>query len=321
MNTRWLFPVLALLFLGFYSCSTFKKVGNNLGDGIKGQADTIGFNLSSGVVEGFTNEAAKKKLNVLMDSLVQGAVSGLNTQLAEIPVDSIGIRLVGSLRDRLSDKAFRDSLSLLIADLLKATGSQGRQELELVLDRVIEKIGSEATTGSLSRIREELLGDKTAEALQVLMAKTLAGIASDSSAAALREQLIGSKTNIAITAIVDSAMMAVARRFNSEISPALNKDIGFLQKNAKELLLFLALLAIGIIAFVWYQRRRYLKMTTLISSQIYEMQNQESYDELTKRIKSKAIELGLEPQLRKLLKENGLSGEESWKNHQGKSSN
>ena len=86
------------------------------------------------------------------------------------------------------------------------------------------------------------------------------------------------------------------------------------------MLIILGLVALGIIAFTWYQRRKYLRISSLISAQIFEMPNQESYDELTLRIKKNAMEAGLEPSLRKILDTNGLLGKEAWDNYLKKKS-
>jgi hypothetical protein len=52
-------------------------------------------------------------------------------------------------------------------------------------------------------------------------------------------------------------------------------------------------------------------MTTLVASQIYSIPDQNAYDDLTARIKEKATIAGVEPDLRKVLEQNGLLGKES----------
>ena len=54
-------------------------------------------------------------------------------------------------------------------------------------------------------------------------------------------------------------------------------------------------------------------MVALLTKQIHDIPDQQVYDTVTARIKNEAVTAGLEPTLRKVLKENGLINTEAWK--------
>ncbi len=143
---------------------------------------------------------------------------------------------------------------------------------------------------------------------------------------AFRDELLGEKTNAAITRIadtlvshiVDSAIVKLAYRYRSDINPLVEGDIGFINKNAKSLLLTLGAIAGAIILLVWRSRLKYLQLTTLLTKHINAIPDQNIYDGVTAKIKDDALTAGLEGQLRDLLMKNGLIGSSNWESHVAK---
>ena len=71
-------------------------------------------------------------------------------------------------------------------------------------------------------------------------------------------------------------------------------------------------MAAAIIYLVWRNRQKYLRLVALLTSQINVIPDQSMYDRLTNNIKQRAIETGVEPYLRKVLKDNGMLGTTEW---------
>lgn len=309
-----------LLFLLFitisgFGCGLFNDMGSRVGAGLNEQTDSIGYRLVSGISSGLEDSTNQEKIKRLAGMLVAEMASSLDSNLASIDPDTLIGRFFLSLRGHLSDPAFRDSLSALARSLLADAGAAGNEEIGRIVDSLFMQLDSEAANRLIGRLREALIGAETSAALQRLLQESFANAVTDSSAAALRNRLLGPQTNEAIRAIVDSAMTTIVKRVNNDINPALQADISFIQKNARELLITIGLAALAIIAFAWHQRRKYLRLSSLISTQIFEMPNQQSYDELTLRIRENAAASGMEPTLRKILAENGLLGKEAWENY------
>lgn len=317
MNIKyWLPPLLVTITIfGFSGCGMFNDMGSRVGAGLYEQTDSIGYGLVSGLSTGLADSVNQEKVKKLVNSLVREMAASLDSSLTTIEVERVADRLFRSLQDNLSDPAFRDSLSTLAGTILTAAGEAGNQQAGKIIDSLFMQLDSEATSRLMGRLREELIGAETSAAVQRLLQESIASAITDSSAALIRERLLGPRTNEAIRAIVDSAMVAIVNRMNNDLNPSLQANISFIQKNARELLIILGLAALGIVAFVWYQRRKYLRISSLISAQIFAMPNQQSYDELTLRIKQNAVESGLEPTLRKILADNGLLGQEAWNSY------
>jgi hypothetical protein len=91
------------------------------------------------------------------------------------------------------------------------------------------------------------------------------------------------------------------------VEKLVRKDVPFIQRQAQQLLIALGLVAMAIIGWFWYQRRRYARLVSLLTYQIDKIPSQELYDELTKRIRSEAQRSELEPLLRQTLQDQGIN--------------
>jgi hypothetical protein len=108
-------------------------------------------------------------------------------------------------------------------------------------------------------------------------------------------------------------MMGLIRRYRQDLRPELDAQRSFVERNATWFLLMVAGLSVGVIAFVWWQKARYRKLTALLTYQIHEIPDQGMYDHLTREVQKKAQEAGAEPLLRKVLTRQGLLGSAAWR--------
>ena len=281
--------VLALsLLYCLQSCASFEKAGKNLTKGVAGNADSIGYNLINGAENRFAGEQSKEQLAYFLDSIISVAGLSANRQV----------------------KALRDSM---LSDKTQAWVRQ-----------LMENLAGDSTKLKLAALRNELLGDATAIKLKQLAGDIMKGILNDSTNAKLakiRDTLLGAQTNYLIKNIVDTAMTAFSQRLKNDINPTVQENVSFIKKYATGLLTTLGALAVGIILLVWRNRERYLKMTTLLAAQIHDIPDQKSYDELTSRIKTSALQAGVEAPLRKMLSANGMLGKGNWQSSQQKKKN
>jgi hypothetical protein len=181
----------------------------------------------------------------------------------------------------------------------------------LMMARLRDELLGHETRAHMGSLREELLGAQT----RFLLSRVREEVLGDSMrmlVAQLRDELLGPRTRSGVSTIVDSAMTSLVTRYREDLKPVLEGQVGFIQRNATWLLILIAGLAVGIIAFVWWQKRKYTKMLSVLTLQIHDIPDRKQYDELTDRIQREAKSSGLEMDLRKFLAEQGTLGLEAW---------
>ena len=252
-------------------------------------------------------------------------------------VDTIGHHLVGSIRDELTTPQSQQAIGNTLDSILKPTLisvckmagdvlDSVRWNVQLITDSARESLTGIAMQQNLTEIQSKVVGKSKQDVFQVLdrVQLLLNGVLSDSTkvrVGALRDELLGPKTNEAITHIidtavshlVDSSMNRLAFRLKNDINPIITEDVSHVRRNLIIVIVAIGLISIIIIVLVWQRKSRYLKMVTLLTKQIHDIPDQQMYDTMTKRIKSEATNMGLEPSLRAILNENGLINSDAWK--------
>lgn len=274
------------------NCNSFKKIGSDLGEGLNGNTKAIGKNLVAGLDAGLTETALRAELYKTIDSAIAIAGSSSNKNLKMV-------------LDSLLTKRWSVFVRQLVED---ASGQQTRQNVE--------------------SLREAVIGAKTKAELQALLL-TVLNDDNTGKLVTLKSKLLGDETKGQVSDIIDTAMLHLTTRFQSGITDPtlyklshflnndLNKSIGsnlsIIQKYATWFLVGIGAVAAFIITIVWVNRQKYLKLSTLLASQVNAIPDQKTYDQLTARIKQSAVTAGVEPTLRDILDKNKLLGKETWK--------
>ena len=273
----------------FQSCS-FEKIGSDLGKGVSSKTDTIGQTLIAGVMNELTSPVVRKKVSLFLDSILTNLTDSLTVRAGTLEDRLLNHKVqlwADSLVETLTGKHLKmnmDSLQGVLVGKTKRDVLQMRDGFSQLLAEVL----SNNTKNKLGLMRDELLGPKTTTALARII-------------------------DTAVTHIVDSAMLRISDRLRTDINPQLRQDISFVRRNAIELLITLGVIAAVIIFFIWQNRKKYLRMVTIIAKQIHDIPDQRIYDQVTAKIKQDSVANGLEPDLRDLLKKNGLIGDTSYK--------
>ncbi len=280
---KYIFLCLFGLFL-INGCSVWKGVGSNLGDGLMESFEnrdsllsSMGGNITKGARDSIINDKTKQNINNLVDSIIVNLSTAAN-----------------------------DNFSVLIDSVLGE-----------VLQARLRQIGGTLNT-QVADIRNELLGENTDSKIAALR-EELIGVNAKNNIADLRDELIGLKTKNMLDSLIYSASNALILKYN-EIQPRLSKDIrsetGFIQQNASTLLWsaggVIALL-IAIVGYIIIKGNKIKKISELLTLQINRIPDQKVYDEVTKKIKAKAQEESLEPELRKILDKQGILNDANWK--------
>ena len=274
------FTCVAVILL--WSCS-FKKIGADAGEGLASKSDTIGHDVVRGAVTELTDTASQHRLQRLVDSIA-AALGDRLINKASVLSDSVFKKKIliwaDSLVEALTGKktqlnikeiqaAFFDKTKLDIADIKK-----------MILD-LIDGITSTKTKNKLDSLVDEVIGDKTNFKLRSL-------------------------ADSLVSHLVDTAFAKIDRDYKAGIGKSVHQDTDFIRDNARMLLVILAGIAAIAIFLVWWSRRKYLHLTTILTKNIDGIPEQAVYNNITRNIKSDAMTAGLEAQLRDLLNENGL---------------
>ncbi len=240
--------------------------------------------------------------NQMGKSLGEGLVAGAATG-----ADSLGAGVVKGARDALTDSVTKHRLSELIDQL----GDTLTHEVTAMRDTLLGRY----TQLWIRQLKNDLLGDSTRMQLATLRNELL-GDRTRMLVRDLSNELLGAATRSAIDSIITSSVMTLALGYEKEIKPKLQEQESIIKKYASELAwgsggLIASLMILGGVIFA--RSRRYRKMVEVMTFQIHEIPDQQFYDELTRRIRKKAQEVGVERHLRKVLSEQGILGKESWR--------
>ena len=261
-----------IIFITSNGCGLFKDLGSNFGEGVvepvSTEADTIGYNLIEGMKRSLTDPEFQKEL----DSLITALGNSTNAQLKSI-IDSLlsedTKNKIGGMRDEL-------------------IGDETSAKLVQLRNSILDKYLQNYLTETVSGVGPNLLNDSTLQRL-----------------AGVRDTLLGARSNELIRSIVDSVMVTLASRLNTDINPLLKENLSFIEKNATWLLILIGAIALGITAFIWFQKQKYLKMTKMLTYQISEVEPA-TREIIKNKVSQNAKTIGLESELRELLNKEGL---------------
>lgn len=119
--------------------------------------------------------------------------------------------------------------------------------------------------------------------------------------------ILSEKTSMRTQQLVNNTLQPTIDTLTSRIDKIVHKDIPFVQRQASMIIGGITLAALLIIGFVWYQRRKYLRLIKVLTYQIDQIGDQSSYDNLTKHISSQTKKEDLEPLLKNILSEQGIN--------------
>ena len=273
--------LLFIVIIGNAGCgSMFKSIGRNVVAGANSNADTLTMKFISGLRTELENPKTQKVLQRLLDSIV------INLSDVSRP------RIKGIVNDVFNHKIILWSDSLVEA----LTGGHLNSNIANLQHSLIGKSKDDILSiqAATKDLLEEILSNETNKKL-----------------GNLRDQVLGPKTDTAISLIVEHASAKIANQIKAT-NNNVKEDISILGKWGAFLLLLLGIIAVIVITMIWWNKRRYKLMTTLLAKQIHNISNQGVYDNVTSKIKNEAITTGLEPHLRKILNANGLIGNPNW---------
>lgn len=294
---KYLIPplILFLIALLFFRCALTKPLDKAFSDALANtvahtELDTLsyrsGYNFAKGAGHNLLSDSTNIKLAEILDLLDQklARTSG---------------RVMLSLTDSIQYQTLVRALSATLTEAInkQVLGPQTEARLKQIRDGVL----TEWVFFLERELQNNMLGDKTRLRLAALRNELLG----DSTRLLIRElrgELTSPETARELAALINAAMTPTIEKLDRSI----NQNLKVTQKYANEIILALLVAACLIIAWVWYQRRKYLNLVKLLTVQINDIPDQKYYDELTHRIQKEAIRSDMEPVLKEVLKGQGL---------------
>lgn len=253
------------------------------------ELDTLAGRVGENIAIGFGNNS-----KTIAENLIQGLKGSMDTLDPDYQKLRRKIEELGNLSDAQIAKLgnqIESRIQNLKADIQD-------EDMKKFLIGMIEE-----STGKLKQETKTLLSDMIQSALDEF----------DTETAQRKVQLIlngalGDSTRIKAQMLVSGALQPTVDTILARIEKIVHKDVPFIQRQARNLLLVLGTISVAIIGWVWYQRRRYARLVALLTYNIHNIPSQDLYDELTKRIQNDAQKTALEPLLQEVLREQGING-------------
>jgi len=275
------------------SCSIQKQVDKQLGPNAqtKKLLDSASYDIGKNVVAGANSEVRALSRNLInslktyadtldpLDPLtrkIKRQVDSLG-QLTNAQVDSIGLTVLRRVID-LKREVKDEELKRFFLDAITKAGNtvdrKTRPLLANMIETALDSLNSTATRGKLAAIRDSLLNEATQRKLQD---------------------------------IIRLSLQPTLDTLTTRIRSIIHDDLPVVQKYATQFLFGLGAVLSAIIAWVWYQRRRYLRLVQLLTNQIHRIPDNNTYDKLVGQIQSEAQKENLEPLLRETLTDQGIN--------------
>ncbi|AUD06127.1 hypothetical protein [Spirosoma pollinicola] len=285
----YIFMLMAML----TSCSVQKWIDGKFGRGSASKAtiDTAVYDLGRSAMAGINHDVPAityqliKSLKNAADTLdpldpltrkIKRQIDSLG-HLTNTQVDSIAetviakvVKLKGEIKDDQLKQFFLDAITKAGTTLDRKT----RNLLANMIGSAVDRLNTDDTRQKLASVRDSLLNPATQHKLQETV-------------------------RLSLQPTIDTLTNRIAR--------IVHEDLPTVQKYATQFLIALGLIMSAIIALVWYQRRRYLRLVQVLTNQIHQIPQKSEYDRVVGHIQRQAQLENLEPLLRDVLKDQGIN--------------
>ncbi|MGZ3929401.1 MAG: hypothetical protein ACXVJG_20750 [Mucilaginibacter sp.] len=260
---------------------------------LQGKLDKINVDSASKAAGNNFVVGATQQVPALTQKILQSlkvAQDTLNPDLQKIykVIDSLGT-LSNAQLTKLADN-LHQQITRLKGDVKDTT-------LKTFLIKTLESM-----TGKLQNDTKALLNNVIQSTLDSLKAPSTKA-KMDTIISHLLDENTQSKTQLLISRSLQPTIDSLTNRVDKMIKG----DIPFVKREAYGLLAGLGIVAIAIIAFVWYERSKYARLVKILTYHINKIPNKDVYDDLTSQIQDHTQKESLEPLLRNTLQKQGIN--------------
>jgi len=290
-------------------------------------------NLRKGLMILFTGLMLSSTISCNIQQKLQSTLNGLNYSkpLGKLksPADSLVNSLAGSAlmgiadsSHKALDKIFKNLNGNVDPELTKLIhaintfGDTTNFQICKIGDNVTWQIGRfKGKIKAYGPMLDSLVSHLKGKVLNIpglLVANALDTLKSTRSHAKLDSfvsHLLDANTKERLGFVVSGALKPTLDSLSSDVHQLVHKDVPFITRQALILVAGIGIVILAIMAFAWYERRKYMRLSEVLTSEINKMPGDkaDAYDDLTHRIQFRAQDENLEPTLRKLLVKQGIN--------------
>ncbi|MGZ3814230.1 MAG: hypothetical protein ACXVJN_20845 [Mucilaginibacter sp.] len=281
------------LFNKLFLCVIVPLIACIMSCNLQGKLDKINVDSASKAAGNNFVVGATQQVPALTQKILQSlkvAQDTLNPDLQKIykVIDSLGT-LSNAQLTKLADN-LHQQITRLKGDVKDTT-------LKTFLIKTLESM-----TGKLQNDTKVLLNNVIQSTLDSLKAPSTKA-KMDTIISHLLDENTQSKTQLLISRSLQPTIDSLTNRVDKMIKG----DIPFVKREAYGLLAGLGIVAIAIIAFVWYERSKYARLVKILTYHINKIPNKDVYDDLTSQIQDHTQKESLEPLLRNTLQKQGIN--------------
>lgn len=316
------------------SCGWVKNLGYNSADRVGNSVDRISkelFPLDSasrrlilGLISGAADEASVRNLEKVSDRLMDTLFAKLAVGLKKLDLDSVARKAIVGVRDEIASDSVQRSINILRVNL--------ERELDALLKGLFKSFSSEESKNNIERAFASILSDNNKQLLVGFVSAAIDSIELDSLGSELRSGVLNDQTRDAFIRTVMAPIDATLSKMQAIVDSLEQQNEKWWEKYFWQLIAGIALLA-GILTWLYILRRKSLQnqkaletentelkkqfkfneqLNNIMMAEIDQIRQTEAIDQLTNRIKQKAIEHGIEPQVHQKLSQLRMLDRMKW---------
>jgi hypothetical protein len=260
-------PISIFFSIATISCQIGKGIGK-VGEGVNrishtiDPADTLAMDLVSGLLAGLSTDTSKARLDSVSARINRALALYLNETFQKLDPGPVGKKLTEGALDPILAGATEQR----IKDLIHAVSTQAGDDLSAAIKKVIAEAASDQNKAKLNSVLSALLSDVNADAISAFVNRSLNQIRFDT----LGQNLAGDVIADQLKPEIDSLVRTAVRAIFDEIQKDENAK-GFFSGIKDILFLGLGLVGLIIGGFMWWNRRKYIKLTRLLMHSVEDL--------------------------------------------------
>ncbi|MBK8954094.1 MAG: hypothetical protein IPM34_00870 [Saprospiraceae bacterium] len=338
-NTKFRYGGYAILLCSIfiftlYSCGWVKNIGYNSADRAGKSVDQIanelfpldsaGRNLILGLISGATEETSVQNMEKLSSRLIDTLFASLAHGLVKLNLDSFVKQAIRGASEELASDSVQWALNELRSGL--------EHELDTLIKGLFKSFSSSESRKNIENAVSTILSEHNKELVGSFVSGVVEKIEFDSLGIKLRSSLLNEDTKNAITNSITAPLDATLAKMQTIIDSLNKQNEKWWEKYFWQLIAGISLLA-GILSWLYIQRRKALQnqksleqeninlrkqfqfneqLNNIMMAEIDQIKQSNTLEDLTSRIKRKAIEHGIEPEVHEKLNRLRLTEPLKW---------
>lgn len=325
--------IMSMIFM-LYSCGWVKHIGYNSADRIGNSVDRIaneftpldsaGRSLVLGLISGVAHETSVQNLEKVSSRMMDTLFASLALGIRKLDVEALTRKTIQGVSAELASDSVQMSLNTLRTNL--------GLELDSLLKGVLMSISSSESRRHIEKALSNILSEHNKELVGKFVSGVLSRIELDSLGVELRSGLLNEETKNAIANTITAPLDATLNKMQAIVDSLDRQNEKWWEKYFWQLILGIALLA-GVLTWLYIQRRKSQQnqkalaeenqnlkkqfqfneqLNNIMMAEIDQLKQNTALEELTNRIKRKAIEHGIEPEVHEKLNKLRLTEQLKW---------